>query len=307
MDTVWATITAIVDRHARIAPTPSELAARIPEMLADIRAKHPIHDTETTLLFLAAVFGPRELGRPPEETLVELRLLAATGGSLAEAVVVYGCRLPLSAIGWALRWERSVHALALMLETIVTGSTRWIHANIGERERGITVREDVRTIARFLAEVLASDHCSLCAAKWDDLRLESLERALSHCVEHHSLSTWQPGTSLEKFLYFSSEHSRSRQSLASRINDFRKGMHAKIAASGRLTAGYVMRCDCGSEYLANNRCQGCDSTGGVEEPRSWWLWIEHDRRRTGARNCNVCRRYFHYTPGATCPVSGFAS
>jgi len=49
-----------------------------------------------------------------------------------------------------------------------------------------------------------------------------------------------------------------------------------------------------------NRCQRCERSDGVANPRRWWLWFNGERHEYACRECHPCRRYFFHHTGA-CP------
>jgi hypothetical protein len=243
-----------------------------------------------------AVYAQAVPGMPADvllDTLVKLANFAHPGDERAvERLLVHGACLPPSGPPgvdpWQCRWDGAWEALAAVIRKVITPAVWWLGQKVA-RPDDMPLSEWVRTEANACSVLIRTALVTGCDCwqRWEDFHIKNEALAMAHCARRHDLGVWGGLKPLENFLFRALvqgalflPNPRTGTRGQARINDFRRGMLAKIAVYDNLVAGPVLRCahpDCDGEDIdLNDRCTMCRNLAHVHEP-SWWLWLKEGK------------------------------
>jgi hypothetical protein len=206
-------------------------------------------------------------------------------------------------------------ALLQVIRRLIRRPVRWVGfrvCHLAGNELHQWAASEEEACASLLLHALVRN-CD-CWQRWQDFRIQNQALALHHCVTQHRLQAWDGVTLLQEFLFGGVVHGHLRlpehgQGEMAYVNDFRRGMLAKVVADQELMAGRVLRCNgtgCGGEIQCSDACDACGQLSRVKQP-CWWLWRREQRCPAHCRRCLLTHHgcdhlYFQYQ--GPCPNCG---
>lgn len=298
------------------------LAANVPRLHDQFASVTP---EQIAGVALAGLYGPRDAGLIPAEDLKGLLAVARfanPGDARAiERAVVYATRLPAGR-GWRAFWPGAWDALFRIVRIQIHEWMTWLatelkhglDAELHEQSQR-TFRQrwnnEIDICAAQIRGALVLSRC-FCDERAHDLHAE--DSAAGDCLTH-TLDDWDGVQPLGQFIWYRAVRERPGHSWS--VQEFRRGMLAKIAGGERLAAGETMRCryagsgvdnpqakddGCWKEVRSDDRCVEGHFPTEVKD-LSYRLWLKGERIQVECRRCNQCRCIYFQFKGK-CPRCG---
>lgn len=299
------------------------LSVNVPHLHTRISYAGPV---EIAGVCLAGLYGPRDAGLIPAQDLTELltsaRFKNPADARAVERAVVHAARLQ-GRRGWAAPWPGAWDILFQMVRIQIHSWMTWLATELKqglEAELQATNRrwfhshwhEEIDRCAALIRGALVLGRCD-CHERGEDFHVPT-DNAAADCFTH-SLQDWDGAQPLGQFIWYRAV--REHPGLAKSVQEFRRGMLAKVAARERLAAGETMRCrsvvrgaeqppgknpTCWAEVRSNDYCVRGHFPTGVND-LTWRLWLKGERIRVECRKCNNCNCIYFQFKGL-CPRCG---